>query len=51
VTYAGRDYPLEVSPSVGRRLTDLMVELAPATILTHPAIDPVNLIIQSPTER
>jgi len=42
VPYDLGDYPLEVPPAVVRRLADLMVELAPATILTHPELDPFN---------
>jgi len=42
VPYDLGDYPLEIPPAVVRRLADLMVELAPATILTHPELDPFN---------
>jgi 4-oxalomesaconate hydratase len=42
VPYDLGDYPLEVPAEVERRLADLMVELAPATVLTHTAIDPFN---------
>jgi 4-oxalomesaconate hydratase len=42
VPYDLGDYPLEVPAAVERRLTDLMVELAPATVLTHTAVDPFN---------
>ena len=43
------DYPLEVAAAMERRLSDLMVELAPATVLTHSAVDPFNPDIRSPT--
>jgi 4-oxalomesaconate hydratase len=42
VPYDLGDYPLEAPAAVERRLTDLMVELAPATVLTHTAVDPFN---------
>jgi len=42
VPYDLGDYPLEVPAGVERRLADLMVELAPATVLTHTAVDPFN---------
>jgi 4-oxalomesaconate hydratase len=42
VPYALGDYPLEVPSAVVRRLTALMVELAPAVVVTHPAVDPFN---------
>jgi 4-oxalomesaconate hydratase len=42
LSYDLGDYPLDVPSDPLRRLADLMVELAPATVLTHPAVDPFN---------
>jgi 4-oxalomesaconate hydratase len=36
------DYPLEVTSDALGRLVDLMVELAPATVITHTPLDPFN---------
>ncbi len=42
IPYDLGDYPLDVSPTDVRRLADLIVDLVPATVITHPELDPFN---------